>query len=469
MFTWKNFFNRTAYNPISKDILSEYNKSRPLGPQKMLCYSPFRSIYFGHHGKVVSCCYNRTHILGEYPKQSIKEIWLGEEADKLRNYIKHNDLSLGCAGCKQQLVAGNFDAVKAKQYDERKHNKNGFPSVMEFELSNTCNLECEMCSGDFSSLIRAKRENLPPLESPYDDRFVEQLEEFLPYLEEVKFYGGEPFLIEIYYKIWERIMAVNPAIRISVQTNATVLNNRVKRILEGTNFHLNVSFDSLQKETYEKIRKNAEYERTFENLKWFREYCRERDTFFGVSVCAMRQNWRELPDFIIFCNELNVPVYFHTVFYPEHTAIRTMNSAELEEIIKYLSGFSFPANTVVEKKNEIHYAGVLNQIKDWYQTSLTVSKYKGLKIKNWEHFKELVVERIQNDKSQSEVKSIAKIEKICQKMDAVEQSITPEIFNRAIADLDLADPMVFDNVIHMLEQHSAHTLILKAKESMDAA
>ncbi len=467
MLGFDKFFNRKVYNPIRKDILKEYNSQRPLGPQKMLCYSPFRSIYFGHHGKVVSCCYNRTHILGEYPKQSIKEIWLGEQAEKLRDYIKHNDLSLGCSGCAQQLLAGNFDAVKAKQYDERKHNKNGFPSVMEFELSNTCNLECEMCSGDFSSLIRAKREHLPPLESPYDDRFVEQLEEFLPYLEEVKFYGGEPFLIEIYYKIWERIMVVNPAIRISVQTNATVLNNRVKRILEATNFHLNVSFDSLQKDMYEQIRKNAEYERTLENLKWFREYCRERDTFFGVSVCAMRQNWRELPDFVNFCNDMEVPVYFHTVFYPEHSAIRTMKPSELEEIINYLSGFSFPANTAVERKNQTHYTGVLSQITDWHQTALASLKFKDVKIKNWKHLKELVVEHIQSDRLQSEENRMAKVERVCQKMDTVEQNFTPELFNKSIAVLDLADPMVFDNIIRMLEQHSAAALLEKAKEQVN--
>ncbi|HLP18740.1 MAG TPA: radical SAM protein, partial [Chitinophagales bacterium] len=310
MFLESLFKRKTNYNSLAKPLLKEYNQHRPLGPQKYACYAPFKSIYFGHHGRAIACCYNRTHLLGEYPKNSIKDIWFGAEADKLREFIKHDDLSLGCTGCKQQLVAGNFDAVKAKQYDERTMNRNRYPSVMEFELSNICNLECEMCSGDFSSLIRTKREKLPPLAMAYDDAFVKQLEEFIPYLDEVKFYGGEPFLIEIYYQIWEKIMEINPKVRISVQTNATVLNNRVKRILENTDFHINVSFDSLQKETYESIRINADFERTLENMKWFRDYAKSRNTFFGISACAMQQNWRELPAFIRFCNEWDVPVYF---------------------------------------------------------------------------------------------------------------------------------------------------------------
>ena len=106
---------------------------------------------------------------------SIKEIWKGEKAEQLRDYIKNNDLTLGCLNCETQLLAGNFDAVKSKQYDHNKLNFNGYPSVMEFELSNTCNLECEMCSGDFSSLIRAKREKLPPIKDAYDIEFVNQL------------------------------------------------------------------------------------------------------------------------------------------------------------------------------------------------------------------------------------------------------------------------------------------------------
>ena len=87
----EKIFKRSPYNSLSPSLLKEYNKHRPLGPQKYSCYAPFKSIYFGHHGRAIACCYNRTQILGEYPKKSISEIWFGEEADKLREYIKNND------------------------------------------------------------------------------------------------------------------------------------------------------------------------------------------------------------------------------------------------------------------------------------------------------------------------------------------------------------------------------------------
>lgn len=303
--------------------------------------------------------------MGQYPAQSIKEIWTGKNARQLREYIKENDLTLGCSYCEALLVAGNFDAVKSKQYDTNPWNENGFPSVMEFELSNTCNLECIMCSGNFSSLIRAKREKLPPIKDAYDKEFVNQLEEFIPYLQEVKFYGGEPFLIELYYDIWERIGNINPGVRINVQTNATTLNNRVKEIMEHTTFQINVSLDSLQKETYESIRRNADFGRVMENIKYFYNYCKSRNTSFGISLCGMRQNWKEIPDFVSYCNELDIPLYIHTVFNPEECAIMTLEPAELRMMAEYLEFFDFDTDTPHRKKNSIHYKDFLEQIIAW--------------------------------------------------------------------------------------------------------
>ena len=463
MFLERFFKKKTNYSPLSASLLKKYNKHRPLGPQKYSCYAPFKSVYFGHHGRVNVCCYNRSHIIGEYPKQSIKEIWFGEEANRLREFIKNDDFSLGCLGCKQQLVGGNFDAVKANQYDERTSNANKYPSVMEFELSNVCNLECEMCSGDFSSLIRAKREKLPPVGRVYDADFVKQLEEFIPYLDEVKFYGGEPFLIEIYYEIWEKIIELNPNVRISVQTNATVLNNRVKRILENTNFHINVSLDSLQTETYESIRINADFERTFKNLKWFREYARNRNTFFGVSVCVMRQNWRELPDFINFCNDLDFPVYFHTVLFPLHCSIRDMKAEEIKEVHNYLTQFNFPVDTPVQKKNLTHFEGIRNQIGAWDSSSVSREQLKNEKIKSFAELGVLLEQHIKNDASQSEKEKAGRIKRIKAKIIELDEQVDTESFQKIANGLIVTDPFLFDNVAFYLETLPVKALLLMAK------
>jgi len=151
----------------------------------------------------------------------------------------------------------------------RKSEPEVYPIRLEFELSNKCNLECAMCSGVFSSSIRANREGKPPLPQMYDSNFVEQLKPFIPHLKQAKFLGGEPFLIDIYYDIWELFIKSNPSCEIIITTNGTVFTNKVQRVLENLNCQIIVSLDSVTKDTYEGIRVNAVMERTLDHLDKF--------------------------------------------------------------------------------------------------------------------------------------------------------------------------------------------------------
>lgn len=465
MLNFLNLFKNDKYSPLSKGLIREYNKHRPAGAKQYVCYAPFKNIYFGHQGKAVACCYNRTHVLGEYPVQSVKEIWFGHEAERLRDHIKHDDLSMGCYGCKQHIVSGNYDGSKSKQYDEHTLNRNKYPSVMEFELSNVCNLECEMCNGNFSSLIRAKREKLPPLENPYDSKFVDQLEEFIPYLDEVKFYGGEPFLIDIYYEIWERIIKINPKVRISVQTNGTTLNSRLKDIMEKIDFHINVSFDSLQKDIYESIRKNANYERVVENIEYFNSYCKRKNTFFGISVCAMQQNWKELPDFIRYCNKLDVPVYFHTVSFPLTSSIRSMPMAEVKDVYAYLTGFDFPTDNAVQKKNRQHYFDFTNQVKEWCSQAEKRGTEKGAATMS--ELKLLVADYIMSDTNDTldDKAREKKADRIVSRITELEAKFEPKALDAALAKVDIRDAALLSSIVFYVDKLPMPALVAMAKSN----
>lgn len=460
---FKRYDLSNASLEFTNEILREYNASRPNGPQPKVCMAPFKSIYFGHYGKAIACCYNRTHILGNYPEDSIREIWFGKEAEALRNHISANNLDFGCQGCKSQILAGNYDATKAKQYDQHRENSNGFPTVMEFELSNVCNLECTMCSGDFSSLIRKNRENRPPLQEPYDEAFVDQLDEFIPFLEEVKFYGGEPFLIEIYYKIWERIIELNPKVRISVQTNGTVLNNRVKRILEKVDFHLNLSIDSLEKSTYQSIRVNANYERVMENLEWFQEYCRKRGTFFGISACAMQQNWRELPSFVTYCNERQIPVYFHTVFFPREAGFHSLDEAALQEIVLELGQVKFPENNPIQRKNKRHFDDTVKQIRHLLSNK-RVTRQPDARLETLEDFKAFVRNFAEDYSGWDNQVKVKKVNNILQKVELLDKELGPDYpYKEKLADFDTSNTVGVLTLLNQLESLPKSALLILAK------
>lgn len=384
----KGFFVATTlrkkYSPLDATISEEYNAYRTLKNKKLICHAPFTNIYFGRQGNVVSCCHNRKHIIGNYPQQSIEEIWNGEKLRELRSYIKHKDLNSGCHVCKWDLEQRNFGEVKALHFDSLPYRK--FPSMMEFELDNTCNLECSMCNGEFSSSIRKNREHKPPILSVYDNEFVTQLKPFIPHLKETRFSGGEPFLIDIYSNIWAEIIDKNPKCLISVQTNGTVMNARLKELLESGKFEIGISLDSLDKDVYESIRDKADFETVMQNLEYFGDYCQRKGTNFRISVCAMRENWREIPAYLNFCRNYNAYLQIHTVWFPPESSLWNLDKASLDEIHQHLSSVNFEAYNLVQNQNYNHYKNFCFLVKQWF---LKANFKKEVSADIYENLKEL--------------------------------------------------------------------------------
>lgn len=327
------------YNSISSKTMIEYNKHRLYGSKKLFCYNPFVSLFFDTVGNGIACCRSHKIVLGSYPQQSIKEIWFGKKAEKLRNHMLYNDLSMGCDYCKIQIDSKRFSSLPsmhAEQFATTKIIK--FPRIIEFELSNKCNLKCVMCSGIVSSSIRHDREKLEPLPFLYDDGFVEQLKEFIPHLKKAYFYGGEPFLIDIYYKIWDEIIKINPKITLSAVTNGMIMNERVKHIIQNTDFHLIVSLDSLDKERAESIRVGSNLDVVLENIFKFTEYSGNR---VSISHTPMTINWFETPDIIKFCNENNFRINLSYVEGPANFALWSLMPKELDEIFSFYNNIEW--------------------------------------------------------------------------------------------------------------------------------
>ncbi len=351
---FKNDYVKEAegFHHIDRKKYKEYNKIRLNGPQKHFCYVPFNSLTFSFRGKVHSCTYNSDVVLGTYPANTLEEIWNGEEANLLREYMRNNDLNYGCQHCKYFFDKEKYSNLKPLVFDKYSDIENiKYPRVLEFELSNVCNYECQMCSGEVSSLIRKNRDHLPPIEMPYDDKFVQQLEAFIPHVKEAKFFGGEPFLIDIYHDIWDKMMEINPFIEFFVITNGSVWNNRIRNLIEKGHFDIAISIDSLQKEKLERIRKHAKFERLIENIHNFNNYAQKHGRSITLSFTLQKDNWDEFPDMISFCNELGAFIFVSYLEWPEKFSVADLSYEELKEIRAYMDKFHFNGLTGYKKHN----------------------------------------------------------------------------------------------------------------------
>lgn len=314
------------HNVLSEEAL--YNK--PLGDfkfknKKNCCIAPYSTLNFDTTGKIRVCCYNNYFILGTYPQMSILDAWNNPERQKFINTLSNSIFPKGCEKCKLQVVTNNIKNALFTKFDTYESMVADMPVNMEFEFGNICNYECIMCGGKWSSSIRKNREKLPPIVPPYDDKFVDQLDEFIKHLAITNFLGGEPFLTSIYYKIWDKIISQKPSCAIYVTTNGSIMSNKVIHYLNNSNMKVVVSLDSLKKQTYEFIRKNGNFDIVMKNIK---ELIAMKK-ISALAFCPMIQNVEELPVIARFCIENNLGLYINTVTKPLGGKIKGIHEGEL--------------------------------------------------------------------------------------------------------------------------------------------
>lgn len=350
-----------------KYSLLRYNKNRK--NKKTFCIAPYSSLFFDYKGNVFPCFANKHLSLGKYRSQSISEIWNGAPINNLRKSIENHTFNQGCHLCKNKLMQHNFSQVYARRYDYLSVSENGFPTSIEVQLSNQCNLNCIMCvvTKDLSSKINISA-------------FRNYIKEIIPYLKNASFSGGEPFLINEYFDIWEDFHNLNKDCRISINTNATILNEKVKNILGKLKFNISVSVDGFCKETFESIRKNADRDLVYENLLFFKNYTQQNNTFFNVKICTLKQNFQEFPELFNYFNQQYISIILNEVVYPINTALWNNHSSKIKEIIKlletktptFLSGESNYSNFVVWKE-------LLKMLTTYYHDAL---KFEAFILKN---------------------------------------------------------------------------------------
>lgn len=375
--------------------MNGYNKIRSRNKKFRLCHAPFSTIFLTEYGEILPCYYNKSIVFGNIKSTSIAGAWFGEEMNNLRNHIKNNDLSYGCQDCKAYIESENFYSAGAWKYEYLPVNKSKYPISIDFQISNICNLACIMCNGEYSLTVRQYREKNIPFANPYDETLIEKIAPFLGHLKEAAFTGGEVFLINLYYKIWDKILLVNPKIKLSVTTNGTILNTRVKKYLEKLDFNITVSLDSVNKADFETIRRNSDFDVFLRNFEYFHEYTQKRGTLFTVKICPMRQNWKEIPEIADFLNRRKISFLFNNVVFPPYSSLWNLPSGELNNIACHLESYGFHPESEIVRSNVNRVKNLARQIRNWQNSAEECERmYPDIDTKDPEELATMLAEKI---------------------------------------------------------------------------
>lgn len=396
---------------ISKKSFKEYNSHRSITDNESynypICMAPWYSLIFTLNGEMTPCCYNKHYNWGKYHTGiNYFDLWSNKHFTNLRTKIANRDFSYGCMVCYNSLKNREYNNVFAKRYDESKEMMSSVsPTSLEFQLSNTCNFSCIMCNEEYSSSIcdffgNHKKNNY------YDDSFAQSLISILPNIKKISFSGGEPFLIKQCDEILDLSMKYcdNPLYIFS--TNGSHIKEKHFRLFEEKKSLISMSFDSIDKDIFNKITGSNDFELVQENLLRIKQILEAKGENCNVKICTMRQNIFVFHDTFTYLNDLNIKISLNHVCFPPQCAIQEMSSLELSGIIVKLRNASIRTDTPIQKQNFIVYLGFIKLIENYIFNSLkreretyNLSHYRRLFIKTYgEYFKLIETKEIRSAK-----------------------------------------------------------------------
>lgn len=231
--------------------------------RKHFCAAPWAGLSLDPNGEGKVCCIS----LGQTPITDFKAIKNNPVFMNIRTAFINDEQHPNCRQCWDREAAGDTDSRRSiYQYGDFFHDLNSAESFqlehLDLRWSNTCNLNCVYCSPQYSSSwadLRGLTQKFRVFPTVSDSDLAN--------LKFLQLAGGEPLLIKENYDLLERLLKINPGIKVEVTTNLTsISNNRIYQILKNFNdVTFIVSFESTGKK-FEYIRNGARWAEFQSNL-----------------------------------------------------------------------------------------------------------------------------------------------------------------------------------------------------------
>jgi organic radical activating enzyme len=215
---------------------------------------PWIHLHAWPDGRAYPCCLGKAaHPVGNFKEKSMREIWNDEPMMEMRRNMLEDKPCKQCGDCYEQESAG-FSSMRNNSNKSFGHNiaeidqtlpDGSLPDMKlhywDVRFSNICNLKCRSCGSIFSSRwydddIKLWGKPLRPrvqFAGRHSEDVWEQMQEHIPYLEQIYFAGGEPLIMEEHNRILKLLIEKgNTKLRLIYNTNLTELKFKKESVLE---------------------------------------------------------------------------------------------------------------------------------------------------------------------------------------------------------------------------------------------
>ena len=317
----------TPLEPLARTLQSVFTQERSSGRKDvarnqsirgLICLYPFYNLQIFYKHLFVCCPDWTRQAVGNIRQKTIQEIWNSDKIRYVRRKMYAGEWTSICNICcpyiSQYRHSGktisyddleNYDVLSPeliKEIRERKDYMDSPPTGFKLDNSNTCNLDCIMCTrkhrNDDNELIKATSL---------------EINKYLPNARSVVLCGsGEPFAITHTRELLYGNYSNNPNLRFSLITNALLLPKYWEKIKHQNFSMILISIDGATKNTYEYIRKGGKWEDLIKSLALIRDN-RNKFAVVSINMTVMRSNYKEVPAFIEFAREYGFTATFQKV------------------------------------------------------------------------------------------------------------------------------------------------------------
>ncbi len=226
---------------------------------------------------------------------------------------------------------------------------------LRLSLTDKCNLRCHYCMPIDSTFISESKFLSP-------DQYAEIVSELCELgLEEVRLTGGEPLMRKSFKEI-AKLLSSLPLKKISLTTNGILLDSHLADLKAIGINHLNISLDSLNEATFQKITFGNHLQRVMLNI----DAAQALGFKVKINVVAMRGvNDHEFFDFVNYSSRTGIEVRF--------LELMRIGYALEKQLEQFISG-----NEILENlKTRFEFSKVVSQLDS---TSVNYSLNNGAKI-----------------------------------------------------------------------------------------
>ena len=240
---------------MDKDNLLKHNKA--------FCILPWIHMHAWPDGRAMPCCIaDSDQPFGNVKENSIKEVWNSDKYKELRLAMLNGEKLDCCRRC-YELEDSTYIWTLRKNHNQwfgdkhfdlvEKTNTDGSidemrMAYMDIRFSNICNMKCRSCGPELSSLhaqehgelygkhevaniLKNNGSNIVNVAKHKD--FWNELQQYLPDVEEVYWAGGEPLITDEHYKILDHWIDIGKTdVRLRYTTNFSNLRFKQKSIID---------------------------------------------------------------------------------------------------------------------------------------------------------------------------------------------------------------------------------------------